>query len=203
MPKSSELGDVGLIEISNLRSVRVEVAKISRMTWNLMVKVNLNSALPRLLDLANLQDDGVEYYARRHGRDSTPGDALSILELRDEVRQLWQSDESLAEVAQRWLSGESQDKVRLLFEPQSGALIPNPGNDRVLLLFTFLRFRSRLRCCENPGCQTYFIRTGRRQRFCDKPSCAACAQRFYKLRWWQENGSEWRAKRKKVRSPSS
>lgn len=207
MPKSSKLdGCLTLVEISNFASVRVRLSKHVPLTWNLMVKFNISKTLPLLLDLANLEDDGVGYFTKRHGWRFTPNDLLSILELRDELRQMWKSDDSLADVARRWLSGETRDTAArmseredatILFEPQTGVFLPSTENSRVFLLFTFLRFRSRLGCCENPSCHTYFIRTGRAQRFCDKPRCAAYAQRFYKLKWWQEHGSKWRAKRKK------
>ena len=218
MPKSSKLaGYLTLLEISNFASVKVRLNQVVPLAWNLMVKFNISKTLPLLLDLANLKDDGVGYFTRRHGWRFTANDLSSILELRDEMRQVWRSVDSLADVSRRLLSGETRDTAAkmsgsedatILFEPQTGVFLPSTENSRVFLLFTLLRFRSRLGCCENPSCHTYFIRTGRAQRFCDKASCAAYARRFYKLKWWREHGSKWRAKRKKdrrkkVRSPSS
>lgn len=57
----------------------------------------------------------------------------------------------------------------------------------------------RLRICSRPDCETpYFVAGHLRQNYCSEV-CAQWGQRKAKLKWWAEQGQEWREEHKRTK----
>jgi hypothetical protein len=159
-----------------------------------------------LVELANLHDDGHERLwasrkrlwadlFKRESRDE-------LIELRDEVRQLWDSKTDISDKNQilvKWLQPKD-DKVAIIARFEIGAIQPNPFNLRAMLAVAVLERVTRLAHCHNPSCPVpYFISKRKNQKYCERGDCTAFAQRQYALDWWQREHS---SEKKKGRTKS-
>lgn len=153
-----------------------------------------------LLDLANTEDVGLDYFWKKWDWLFIPKESgADLLRLRDELRQVWIMDPQSSLILTLWLNWHQPAPSQPMWwvDRNLGLLLPNPSILRVALATGVMEVGSRFTKCDNPGCQhPYFLRSRRGQRVCDNRACVAFAVRKRKRQWWALHGNEWRRKRR-------
>jgi hypothetical protein len=161
----------------------------------------------KLVEIANLHDDGCSRFWHQWGPIyyAFLSDA-ELLEIRDEVRAIWDPGEPDAEkqrILDAWLSyrlGWPSVKYGsdspIWVDWRYRRVLPNPFNLRAGLAIALVENASRLAHCTNPECAApYFLAKRRSQKFCERGECTSFAQRQYSLAWWNAKGKQKRAKK--------
>jgi hypothetical protein len=162
-----------------------------------------------IVDLANLRDDGEDYFWRKWRRayNQTKWNR-PLSKYRDELRKVWSvplSDShegaTLADVRLRLWLDEAHRRQTWTWTLWKGCVFPDFRNNIPLSLAVGVsQLAPRLTICQNPKClNRYFLKGRSTQRFCDQPACIRYGQREHKKKWWAENGEQWRRERQKDR----
>jgi hypothetical protein len=161
------------------------------------------------IDLANLHDDGSQFFWKRRKwipPHQVPGDEL--FRLRDQLREVWRGD---FHWLNEWLihlnrvtpalilpdacvysAGRARLRPRVI-------VVPNPLNIRAQLFFGVLEIGHKMAFCENPDCAApYFFRyKDLRQRFCGEEQCRQYGQRSHKRNSWHKYAGSDKPKEKR------
>jgi hypothetical protein len=164
-----------------------------------------------LLELANLHDNGVPRFLDGPYLTNQPmriwqgffgGETqTSILDARNELRELWNADTSATrkeEILTSWLRRGPADFLLPRWKGRGFILVPNYTNLRAFLFMAITHSSARFARCHNPRCPApYFLAKRRSQKFCERGDCTAYAQRKYALNWWKRKGYDLRANKSK------
>jgi len=165
-----------------------------------------------LTDLANLWNaDAVTPFWKRWARVLSPEWEHEILELRNELRAIWQEPESASsqQTLDKWLrwspsaghlalhkaiyGTDEREREPRYYMPfwcslRAGKLVPNFLSNRAMMIQGVLENWQHFRFCTNPECLSpYFIAKRRDQTVCDAGDCKAIRQREHALKWWNAN----------------
>jgi hypothetical protein len=114
-----------------------------------------------------------------------------FLDLRERLRQIWAEPDTKTK---EWMIFLFRLDPTMSVDMMSFPPPPTGFQQSVIYL---LKNADKTRVCGNPKCRTpYFWASRTSQKFCNE-HCALPAQRQSKLRWWKENGREWRESNKK------
>jgi hypothetical protein len=170
-----------------------------------------------LLELANLHDAGVERFLQGPFPQKAPiqgwgalfseETVRSILEARNELRELWDAGTPATrkeQILTGWLRRGPTDSLLPRWKGRTLSLSPNYVNLRALLFIGIMHRSARFARCHNPGCPApYFLAKRRSQKFCERGDCTAYAQRKYALKWWHDEGQKRRRAKRKSKDKES
>jgi hypothetical protein len=153
-----------------------------------------------LFDLANLRDDGVQWFSRRWGRRVSIGNDDDPIRLRDDLRKVWTPGVSLADkqkLLQGWLErkpGRGFDQlapISWFVSLQFGRILPQPGDLRATLLIAVLAYWRKFAICKNPECPArFFIRKRVDSKCCSYESCVKYQQSIFALASYYKVGAQ-------------
>jgi hypothetical protein len=184
-----------LIELANLRDEPAAFERFARR-WPVFACVE-DDPLYQLVGF---------HYGEQPTRmpPSLPKRFFRAWQRREALRRIWVGDsDKLNEVllpteAEMMMDDEewaSAWNPQLKLNWQRGEFVYIPRNEFQVALYELFRRSSFVKLCANSNCPApYFIADKTTQRYCSE-SCAEVFQRAYKLRWWNEHGSERRRKK--------
>ncbi len=160
-----------------------------------------------LLDLANLRDDGFDWFRQQWAAFFRPTPDTELRGLRHQLRTtIWSPDVSDSEkkaLLERWLTASRGGGLSGIIQRQWSVnlrlrrILPQSGNLRAILVLAILDNFPRLGVCHNPEClYPYFFKRRCDQKFCERGDCTRYAQRQYALKSWHEKGAERRRQRR-------
>jgi hypothetical protein len=160
-----------------------------------------------LLNLLNLQGPDCDPFWRSVLAPPRLEPDDGLLRLRDELREIFKrqaNDFYIPQTLNRWLRWMPEGSVPLpSYILNWPVLDDNPSNLRVSLVKAVTEVYGHIGRCENPDCQTYFVKLKNKYRFCDSRNCQAYGQRKCKREWWAKEGTARRKLSKKQRSKVS
>jgi hypothetical protein len=177
-----------------------------------------------LLDVANLHDEGFDWFRREWGKRflggvNTPSET-DVITVRNELRQVWLptiENKQNQRIVSNWFhwrpslpsaeskTTEDKNEPFAMWEPdlKTGKIVPVTSSLHAQLVQGVLEQYGRFAVCENPDCPARFFLAKRSdQKYCERGECTAYAQRKYALKWWNRKGKTQR-KRKAGRKTSS
>jgi hypothetical protein len=177
-----------------------------------------------LLDVANLHDDGFDWFYRKWARRFFRGKNIpskpDVIKVRNELRQVWAptiEHKQNQRIVSGWFhwrpaspTGQLEDtsgKIAnvAMWEPvlKTGNIVPVVGSLHAQLVQGVLEQYGRFAICDNPDCPAGFFLSKRSdQKYCERGECTGYAQRLYALKWWNREGKASR-KRKAGRKTGS
>jgi hypothetical protein len=168
-----------------------------------------------LLDVANMHDEGFDWFHRKWGNRFLSGknapSKLDVFKVRDELRQIWlpsiehKRNQRIVSGWFHWRPSLPSAKMQnsaaeevAMWEPvlKTGKIVPVVGSLHAHLVQGVLEHYGRFAVCENPGCPASFFFAKRSdQKYCERGECTAYAQRMYALKWWNREGKAQRKRK--------
>lgn len=209
--KTSSRADLFFRELRQLGSPEQVMQKLDEMPRDELQELlfeGLEAGAPRtrqrvLVELANLHDLGCERFWRKWGPLHPREPEAALLQVRDELRELWHLD-TPAEKKQRiidfWLAQRPAWYPRRDYNPfwtswRFRRVLLDPRNLRASLAVGAIEQAVHLAYCRNPECvKPYFLARRKSQKYCERGECTVYAQRQYALAWWDKKGKKRREK---------
>jgi len=157
-----------------------------------------------LYELANLRPEGTHVLRKHFPTIPESESNEALLGLRDELRQIWPTNERMTDVPRQevignWFGGRTSltESERWVVLFQFGII--RPAFFRGELAWAFCRHRSYLAFCQNPDCPApYYVARKRDQQYCSQSEeCARYAARKTAREYWRRHNP----KNKKRRRP--
>jgi hypothetical protein len=158
-----------------------------------------------LIDLANLHDEGYDWFRRKWARHQNIPTKADVIKLRNELREVWQFslESNLHQrIVASWFYWRPSSSVAGPANASSiagmpmwipvlatGTIVPVFDSLPAQLVQGVLEHYGRFGTCENPNCPARFVLVKRfDQKYCERGECTVYAQRQYALKWWNREG---------------